>query len=88
MGYLVETELKVIKQVGDLPREMQKRVNERVKLLADDPRPPGVEKLEGFSDAYRLRVGVYRVVYTVDDARQIITVVRVGHRRNVYKGFK
>lgn len=86
MAYLIETELKVIKQVGDLQREMQKRVNDRVKALADDPRPPGVEKLEGFSDAYRIRVGVYRVVYTVDDAREIITVVRVGHRRDVYRG--
>lgn len=86
MAYLIETELKVIKQMGDLPREMQKRVNQKVKGLAEDPRPPGVEKLETFKDAYRIRVGDYRVVYRVDDASAIITVVRVGHRRNIYQG--
>jgi mRNA interferase RelE/StbE len=52
--------------------------------LADDPRPPGSEKLSG-EDRYRLRQGDYRVVYAVDDEQPLVEIVRIGHRRDVYR---
>jgi len=53
--------------------------------LADDPRPGGVEKLSGMKDRFRIRVGDYRVVYAIEDAVLTVCVVKVGHRREVYR---
>jgi mRNA interferase RelE/StbE len=52
--------------------------------LADDPRPPGSEKLSG-QDRYRIRQGDYRVVYSGDDGERLVDVVKIGHRREVYR---
>jgi len=49
-----------------------------------DPRPRGVRKLAGFDNAWRVRIGDYRVLYEVEDERVLVTVVRVAHRRDVY----
>lgn len=57
----------------------------RIAASAIDPRPSGCEKLGGYSDRYRMRQGPYRVVYSVDDTARIVEVVRVGHRREVYR---
>ena len=56
-----------------------------IRLLADDPRPPGCEKLAGEDDRYRIRVGRYRVIYSVGDEELVVVVVRVGHRKDVYR---
>jgi mRNA interferase RelE/StbE len=56
----------------------------RIRGLADDPRPPGSENLSG-EDRYRLRQGDYRVVYAIDDDRRIVEIVKIGHRREVYR---
>ena len=64
---------------------LQSRVLRAVERLAQDPRPDGCRKLQGSDDAYRLRVGDYRVIYTVDDAVLIVAVERVRHRRDVYR---
>jgi mRNA interferase RelE/StbE len=53
--------------------------------LADDPRPHGSEKLKGSRDQYRLRVGTYRVIYEIRDDRLIVLVLRIGHRKDVYR---
>jgi len=67
----------------------QKRIRQRIvagiRLLADDPRPPGCEKLAGEDDRYRIRVGRYRVIYSVGDRELLVIVVRVGHRKDVYR---
>ncbi len=60
------------------------RVMRRIRVLADDPRPPGCEKLTG-RDLYRVRQGWYRIVYGVDDTARTVTVFKVGHRRDVYR---
>jgi len=57
----------------------------RIRSLAADPRPPGCQKLSG-SEKYRIRQGAYRVVYLIEDDKLVITVVRVAHRRGVYRG--
>lgn len=56
-----------------------------VEPLAHNPRPDGSRKLQGSDDAYRIRVGDYRVIYTVGDAVHIVAVERVRHRREVYR---
>jgi mRNA interferase RelE/StbE len=62
----------------------RRRVVARIRSLATDPRPPGCQKLSG-ADKYRVRQGRYRIVYRIEDDRLIITVIRVGHRRDVYR---
>lgn len=61
------------------------RVNERILALRDDPRPTGVRKLQGQQEGWRIRVGDYRVIYLIDDTARLITIVRVRHRRDVYR---
>ena len=61
------------------------RLVAKIHSLAIDPRPPGCQKLTG-SEKYRVRQGAYRVVYSIEDDRSVVTVVRVAHRRDVYRG--
>jgi mRNA interferase RelE/StbE len=63
----------------------RQRIVTRIRSLADDPRPPGCEKLAGEADRYRIRVGRYRVIYAVGDAQLVVFVVRIGHRKDVYR---
>ena len=60
------------------------RIVDKIYTLKDDPRPPGCEKLTG-QDRYRVRQGQFRILYVVDDAEQVVTVVKIGHRRDVYR---
>jgi len=74
---------------GDLRRLAEPvftRVNERILALREHPRPAGVRKLQGQQEGWRIRVGDYRIIYLIDDAARLITIVRVRHRRDVYKG--
>ncbi|MFM7219742.1 MAG: type II toxin-antitoxin system RelE family toxin [Nodosilinea sp.] len=61
------------------------RLIEKVKSLATQPRPLGSEKLAGRLNLYRVRHGNYRVIYSVDDESRVVDVVKVGHRRDVYR---
>ena len=63
----------------------RQRIVRRVQALGDNPRPIGSETLAGYKDRYRIRQGAYRVVYAVDDTSRVVEVVRVGHRREVYR---
>ena len=84
-AYEVEVENSAAKALQRLQRHDQIRVVSAVADLAAEPRPNGCTKLSGTEAAYRVRVGDYRVVYTVDDAERVVTVTRVGHRREVYR---
>jgi mRNA interferase RelE/StbE len=53
--------------------------------LATDPRPPGCEKLAGVADLFRIRVGDYRIIYHIRDEALLVLVVKIGHRREVYR---
>jgi mRNA interferase RelE/StbE len=72
------------KELQALPAIDRKRVVTRIEGLASDPRPPGTEKLSG-AEKYRLRQGDYRVLYSVDDAEKSLVIVKIGHRRDVYR---
>jgi len=74
----------VAKDLREFPKQDVKRILPRIRSLADDPRPVGCEKLSGL-ERYRIRQGSYRIVYEVADARLIVLIVRVGHRRDVYR---
>lgn len=83
--YEVEVARRAVKALARLPRREQQRVRAAIDLLADEPRPPGCVALKGEDRAYRVRVGDYRIVYEVHDDRLVVLVIRVGHRRDVYK---
>jgi mRNA interferase RelE/StbE len=76
------------KQLRALAHLVQARIVRAVRNLADNPRPPGCAKLTGTDDLWRIRVGDYRVIYHIQDADLLVLVVRIGHRRDVYKGNK
>ncbi len=72
------------KELARLPKVETRRILRRIQALGENPRPPGSEKLAG-QESYRIRQGDYRVIYTVDDDLVIVEIVRVGHRRDVYR---
>ena len=72
------------KEMDKLPPVVHTRISERILSLEDNPRPKGAKKLSG-RDEYRLRVGAYRVLYTIDDKNNIVTIFAIGHRREVYR---
>jgi mRNA interferase RelE/StbE len=63
----------------------RERITQRILALADDPRPPGVEKLSGTNEKYRIRQGDFRILYEIQDAVLIVYVVRIGDRKEVYR---
>ncbi len=67
------------------PHADRARIMRKIATLADHPRPRGVEKLAGFDNHYRIRQGNYRIIYRIEDRQLIVVVVRVGHRREVYR---
>jgi mRNA interferase RelE/StbE len=71
---------------GIEPRKVRRQVVERVQALAANPRPRGCEKLAGVGERYRVRQGSWRIVYEVRDDQLVVVLVKVGHRRDVYKG--
>lgn len=83
--YTVEIARRAIRSIAGLPRTEQRRVRAAIDLLADEPRPPNCIALAGEESVYRVRVGDYRILYEVIDARLIVHVIRVGHRRDVYR---
>jgi mRNA interferase RelE/StbE len=74
------------RQLGELPRPVQQRITSSIDQLAVSPRPRGSIKLEGEDDLYRIRVGKYRIIYAIYDEELIVLVLRVGQRRDVYRG--
>ncbi len=74
-----------LRSLESLPLASRARIVSKIDTLADNPRPHGVEKLTGEEDQYRVRVGNFRVIYTIQDGRLIVTVVRVADRRDAYR---
>ena len=74
----------VAKDLRQIPKKDVTRILNRIKALSIEPRPPGVEKLSG-QDKYRVRQGAYRILFEVRNNELIVVVVKIGHRRDVYK---
>lgn len=83
-SYSVRIKKSVEKELRVLPKKDLKQVVSRIRDLADKPRRVGCEKLSG-DDRYRVRRGDDRIVYVIDDDRRIVEVVKVGHRKEVYR---
>ncbi len=84
MTYTVTILRRAQKELSALPQDVYVRMRESIWKLADEPRPSGSRKLAGRS-GWRIRMGAYRVVYEIDDAEHVITVMHIGHRRDVYR---
>ena len=74
-----------MRDLKKLPEQVRQRLQPHIESLATDPRPPGVVKLEGTENGYRIRIGDYRVLYEIHDAVLRVAVVKVGHRRDIYR---
>ena len=75
----------VAKDLHDIPKKQVARILKCFNALEEEPRPPGSEKLSG-QERYRVRQGAYRIVYEIHDDLLEVVVVKVGHRREVYRG--
>ena len=82
--YAVEFTTAAAKEVRKLDPVVRRRILDRLRALELEPRPAGVRKLTGFDDAWRIRIGDYRVLYEIEHATVLITVFRVAHRSAVY----
>ncbi len=84
-SYRIEVSATAERQLKKLRRDDQVRVVRAVQNLAGDPRPLGCRKLQGHADVYRIRVGRYRVLYSIDGRRIIVSVLKIAHRKDVYR---
>lgn len=84
MPYTVELSNRAKRELAALSTDLQTRIVTALRKLEENPRPSGIEKLTG-TDAYRLRVGDYRILYEVHDQILLVLVVKIGHRRDVYR---
>ena len=85
MTYRIEIEPAALRELGDLPADVRRRITAAVDALADNPRPPTTQTLAGNLKGLRkLRVGPYRAVYDVNDDAHVVTIRGIGHRRSLY----
>ena len=73
-----------MKDIAKLPQDYARLISQRIDQLSENPRPFGAKKLTN-REEYRLRVGTYRILYTIDDETETITIYRVKHRREAYR---
>ena len=83
-NYNLRFKQSVAKDLRPLPKADLARILRRIEALAENPRPPGCEKLAD-QERYRVRQGAYRIIYQVDDEQRTVLIVQVGHRRDVYR---
>jgi mRNA interferase RelE/StbE len=83
-GYKIYFKKSVLKDFESIPKKDLKKIMKVIESLGKDPRPSGCRKLSG-QERYRLRQGRYRIVYSIQDDKLTIWVVRVGHRKEIYR---
>ncbi len=83
--YKIELKTSAKKSLANLPKSVIKKLTELIGKLADNPYPSGHKKLVGSEHTYRIRSGDYRIVYSVYDAVLIVHIIKIGHRKDVYK---
>ncbi len=83
--YSIEISRTAEKQLKKLNRDDQRRVVKAIVALADDPHPQGSRRLTGYEDVFRIRVGPYRVLYSASGQRLVIIILKIGHRKDVYR---
>ncbi|MEO5331438.1 MAG: type II toxin-antitoxin system RelE/ParE family toxin [Magnetococcus sp. YQC-5] len=85
MPYRIIIPPQVQKQLDALPLSNWRRVSTAIDRLADAPRPLGSKKLHGSAEFWRIRAGDYRIIYTIEDDRLVVILIKIGHRREVYR---
>ena len=85
MAYHIEIRPAAYRELGALPKGLRERITPKIDLLADNPYPPRTNKLAGAGKRYRVRISEYRVVYDVHRDVLLILVIRMGHKREVYR---
>jgi mRNA interferase RelE/StbE len=83
--YSLEIKRSAQKELDPLNDTVFRRIDSKILVLADNPRPSGCKKLRGYKDQWRIRVGDWRIVYFIDDSSKLVTITRVAHRREVYE---
>ncbi|MGF1677470.1 MAG: type II toxin-antitoxin system RelE/ParE family toxin [Rivularia sp. (in: cyanobacteria)] len=83
--YQVALTKSATKELNKLPTDIKNRIDAKILTLASNPRLSGVKKLKGIENTYRVRVGEYRVVYEIYDDVLLVTVIKVGHRSDIYE---
>ena len=84
-SYKIEIRRSAEKELRHIPKPDLKRIVQKIAALADNPRPTGVQMLKGEDRYYRIRQGDWRIIYEVDDRGGTITIIKIGHRREVYE---
>jgi mRNA interferase RelE/StbE len=84
-GYKVEFTPAARRDIASLPRGILRRIDARLLELGQEPHPPGATKLRDRDGLLRVRVGDYRIIYRVENKRLVVLVIRVGHRREIYR---
>ena len=82
--YKIYFKVSIEKDLRQIPQREIKKILQRVDSLTTNPRPPGSEKLTG-QERYRVRQGRYRILYSIQDNKLIIWVIKISHRKNVYR---
>jgi mRNA interferase RelE/StbE len=85
VSYQVEITREALRAMSKLDKPIRRRVQSAIDELQADPRPHGAIALQGLSGAYRIRIGDYRVIYTINDDKLVVVVVDLGHRREIYR---
>jgi len=83
--YRIEVTRAARRDLAKLPKELLRRVDAHILALAENPYPAGTTQLQGAEKFFRIRVGDYRILYTVEHHRLVILIIRVGHRRDIYR---
>ena len=85
MAYRIVLTAEARRNLLALPRDVVRKVDACILALAEKPRPPRTRKLKGGGDFWRVRVGDYRIIYQIEDNKLLILVIRIAHRRDVYR---
>mgnify|MGYP001043941021 CR=1 FL=1 len=85
MAYRIEIKLPAVKALSAVPNPDRRRIAAAIESLSHTPRPSGCMKLHGSEAAYRIRVGDYRIVYEIADSVLVVWVIRIAHRKDVYR---
>jgi len=83
--YTIQYKPAASRQIAKLNKSIQARLKPKIKALANNPRPDGAKKLQGYENRYRIRVGDYRIIYEIWDNALVVVVTEVGHRSSVYE---
>ena len=84
-SYSIRIKKSALKELESVATKTNRqRIVQRISSLANNPRPPGCQKLSG-RERYRIRQGIYRILYTIEDAELLVLVIRIGHRKEVYR---